>query len=238
MATIPLISIVSQTVSQFDQVIWRAENSIRQTGEWVEWQWQRLGDWVWGNDSTELSAPLWWGDLLLWLARGLAVLMLLWVVYRLFQTLKGWRRWFFQRTQMSNTHSRPLSTEVTTVQDWLTQAAQAQTQGDYPAACRALYMALLLRLEETGWLYGDGRRPVGGHRTHTDQEYLQRLESQWILKAKPTALQATWRRIFQVHEVSYYGAAPVAAETFQDCQQAYQTLDAELNRPEEASSPP
>ncbi|NJK29143.1 MAG: DUF4129 domain-containing protein [Acaryochloris sp. SU_5_25] len=228
MATIPLISIVSQTVSQFDQTSWRVENGIRQTGEWVEWQWQRLGDWVWGNESTAVNAPVWWGDILLWLARGLAVLMLLWIVYRLFQTLKGGWRWLSQRNPRNNACSRPLRTEVTTVQDWLTQAAQAQ--GDYPAACRALYMALLLRLEETGWLYGN--------RTHTDQEYLQRLESQWILKAKPTGLQATWRRIFQVHEVSYYGAAPVAAETFQACQQAYHTLDAELNQPEEGSPSP
>ncbi|WP_299407027.1 DUF4129 domain-containing protein [Acaryochloris sp. IP29b_bin.148] len=220
-STIPLIS----TVSQFDRTIWQVENSIRQTGEWVEWQWQRLGNWVWGNESTGLSAPTWWGDLLLWIARGLAVLIILWLIRALFQQLRGWRRWFTRKVALSDALQQSLVSDQTTVQDWLQQAMQAQTKGDYAAGCRALYMALLLRLEETGWINGD--------RTFTNQEYLRRLESQWVLKAKPTRLQAAWRQIFQVHETAYYGAASVSPETFHACQQAYQTLEGALEQPPE-----
>lgn len=225
-STIPLIS----TVSQFDQTIWQAENSIRQTGEWVEFQWQRFGNWVWGNESTALNAPTWWGDILLWIARGLALLILLWLLRTLFRQLRGWRHWFANKVNLSDVTPQPLAPESTSVQDWLQTATQAQAQGDYVAGCRALYMALLLRLEETGWIVRD--------RTHTDQEYLQRLESQWILQAKPTRLQGTWRQIFQVHEISYYGATSVAAETFQECQQAYQTLDNELDQATEVNPSP
>jgi len=212
-------------VSQFDQTLWQVENSVRQTGEWVEWQWQRLGNWVWGSESAGINAPTWWGDVLLWLARGLAILMVLWLLRTLFQQLQGWRRWFTKKIDLSETTQHPLSLDIMSVQDWLQQAAQAQVQGNYAAGCRAFYMALLLRLEETEWIYGD--------RTHTDQEYLQRLESQWALQARPTPLQATWRQIFQAHEVSYYGALSIDAETFQACQQAYQTLDQELEQPAE-----
>ena len=224
-STIPLIT----TVSQFDKTIWQTENSIRQTGEWVEFQWQRLGNWVWGNDSSGINAPPWWGEVLLWTARGLAFLLVLWVLYTLLQQLKAWRQWFDNKVSPSEVSPQP-HPDITSVQDWLQQAAQAQSRGDYPAGCRALYMALLLRLEETGWIYCD--------HAHTNQEYLQRLEAQWILKAKPTPVQATWRQIFQIHEVSYYGAAPVTAETFQDCQQAYQTLEVELKQTEEVRSSP
>lgn len=223
-STIPLIS----TVSQFDKTIWQVETSIRQTGEWVEFQWQRLGNWVWGNDTTSVDIPIWWGDLLLWLSRGLAVLMVLWVVYVLYKQLQGWRRWFAKKVNPNEASLQHLNSDTTTIQGWLQQSAQAQAQGDYSAACRALYMALLLRLEETGWLYRD--------RAYTDREYLQRLEAQWVLKAKPISLQSTWRRIFQVHELTYYGSTSVAVETLQDCQHAYQTLDAELNQPEEVRS--
>ncbi|MGR3274110.1 DUF4129 domain-containing protein [Acaryochloris marina NIES-2412] len=223
-STIPLIS----AVSQFDQAIWQAENSVRQTREWVEFQWQRLGHWVLGNEAANLNTPPWWGDILLWIARGLAVLIVLWVLRALYQQLKGWRRWFSKKIALSDAIQQPLISDLTTVQDWLQQAVQAQTEGDYANGCRALYMALLLRLEETGWIYRD--------RAFTNQEYLRRLESQWVLKAKPTRLQGTWRQIFQVHDASYYGAASVTPETFQSCQQAYQTLDGELDQPHEVSS--
>lgn len=222
-STIPLIS----AVSQFDQAIWQAENSVRQTREWVEFQWQRLGNWVWGNEAASLNTPTWWGDILLWIARVLAVLIALWVLRALYQQLKGWRRWFSKKIALSDAIQQPLVADHTTVQDWLQQAIQAQKKGDYAKGCRAFYMALLLRLEETGWIYRD--------HAFTNQEYLRRLESQWVLKAKPARLQTTWRQIFQVHDASYYGAKSVTPETFQSCQQAYETLDGELNQPPEVN---
>lgn len=222
-STIPLIS----TVSQFDKTIWQAENSVRQTGEWIEFQWQRLGNWVWGNEPTSLNTPTWWGDILLWVARILAVLIALWVLRVLYQQLKGWRRWFSRKIALGDVIQQPLESDLITVQDWLQRALQANAKGDYTAGCRALYMALLLRLEDTGWIYRD--------RAFTNQDYLRRLESQWTLKAKPTHLQATWRQIFQVHETSYYGAVSVAPEIFQSCQQAYARLDSELEPPNEVS---
>lgn len=221
-STLPLLS----AVSPFDKTFWQVETSVRRTGEWVEFQWQRWGHWVWGDESASLTPPQWWGDILLWIARGLAILMVLWLLRTLFLQLQGWRRWFTQKINVTEAIQHPLSPDLTNVQDWLQTAAQAQAEGDYPAGCRALYMALLLRLQETGWIYQD--------RTYTDQEYLQRLEAQWALQARPTPLQATWRRIFQAHEVSYYGASSLSAKTFQACQQAYQTLDQELNRTAES----
>lgn len=223
-STIPLIS----TVSQFDQTIWQVESSVRQTGEWVEFQWQRLGSWIWGNESASLNTPTWWGAILLWIARGLALLIVLWLLRVLYRQLKGWRRWFTKKIALTDVIQQPLDSDLTSVQEWLQQAVHAQAEGDYAGGCRAFYMALLLRLEETGWIYRD--------RAFTNQDYLRRLESQWVLKAKPTRLQAAWRQIFQVHEASYYGAASVAPETFQSCQQAYETLDGELEQPHEVSS--
>ncbi|NJK41128.1 MAG: DUF4129 domain-containing protein [Acaryochloridaceae cyanobacterium SU_2_1] len=217
--------------SPIDKTLWQGENMVRKSGEWVELQFNRLLDFLEGQESPELSSAWDWGQFCRVVSEGAVALALgILLLYGLLRQLQQiWKTYLRSRLRAADPLQQSLETDLQTVEDWLAQAAQAQSQENYQLGCRALYMALLLRLEQTGWLRRD--------RTSTDQEYLQQLESAWILQAKPIGLQQTWRRIFQVHEWSYYGSAPVAGDMFEQCQQAYQTLDPQLSTSPEAKMP-
>ncbi len=202
-----------------DRWLWRGQTGLRQVGEWVQFQ---LQQWLQAESATDSEPPAWLEALLLWgvrvLAIGLLAGLLVW----------GWRycqrRWRRPRPAAVRPLQRPVETSRTVAQ-WLAMAQQAQRQQDYTAALRALYMALLQQLDERGWLIP--------HPSGTDQEYLQQLDAWLALHREQSVDMAQhWRQIIQAHEQAYYGAQPVEAALFNQCQQAYQTLSAELRWPE------
>ena len=216
---LPLLATSTQ-----DRINWEIQNGFRRTGEWFEWQWEQLSR---RNDLEIQPPPSWFDSLLLGLVRGLGILILLilatWGIRRL---IAWWRRRRALAASAVEGNTQNLSPQWH-IDDWLALARQAQVQEDYAEACRALYMALLLRFEQTGYVL---RSPA-----FTDGEYLQTLSSLWALKAKPLPLQTAWRQIFLTHEQSYYGAQPVTAQTYHDCERAYQTLVPQLRS---STSPP
>jgi hypothetical protein len=191
---------------------------LRRGAEGLEYQLQQLLSSAPESESEHL--PDWLQPLVVGVARSLAIMLLLALLYGLVRL--GWsklRR--FRSTSAAETHRwQSAIAAQSQVSDWLEQAKQAQLQEDYATACRALYMALLLRFAEGRWLAEDPAR--------TDQEYLKGLDALWVLDKRPIHLRAAFYQIFQTHERLYYGAQTVNAETFQRCQTAYQTLESNL----------
>lgn len=212
------------TIGQWERLNWWGQNFLRRSAEYIEWQLKQL------PAPKELGwegPPSWLEALSIWIVRGMGLalgLLLLWlVIKRLWPWYQQWHRASQPATEVTQQTLEPtLSTA-----EWLLRAERAKNQQDYAQACRALYMALLLRLDSAGWLPRDAAR--------TNQEYLQRLNALWALEQQPTAIYQAWRQIFQVHDQSYYGQQPIAVETFHQCQRAYQTLELALEqRPTQA----
>ncbi|PZD73291.1 hypothetical protein C1752_02229 [Acaryochloris thomasi RCC1774] len=214
-----LMSIILGALTPIERSRWQFKSLRRQIAERGELQLRRLLDWLQGSDSTFQDAPDWLGPLLMWLLRAAAVVIVCSLLYwgiKAVISLFNRRR----RRQSSITATQQTSIETQTLQDWLAQAAAAQSQQDYATACRALYMALLVQLEKTEWL---AQNPA-----LTDQEYLRRLDSLWVLYPQAAELPQAWSQLFQTHELICYGAQDASLERFQRCQQAYQRLASEL----------
>lgn len=210
--------ILLSALNPIERSQWQFKNIRRQIAEGGELQLKRFFDWLRRADSPAQDAPDWLGPLLLWLLRGAAAvficILLYWGVKAILNLLK-------QRQKTSvPTAVQQTSLETQTVQDWLAQAAAAQSQQDYAAACRALYMALLIHLEKMEWL---AQNPA-----LTDQEYLRRLDALWVLYPQATEIPQAWSQLFNTHELICYGAQDPSLEGFQRCQQAYQRLTTDL----------
>ncbi|HSM80531.1 MAG TPA: DUF4129 domain-containing protein, partial [Nodosilinea sp.] len=90
---------------------------------------------------------------------------------------------------------------------WWREAQRLAQQGDYTAACKALYMAGLARLNDSETvLYRPSR---------TDGEYLD------CMAANPSR---PYELLIRTHERIVYGDAPATEETYQRCRRAYQEI--------------
>ncbi|NCJ07932.1 DUF4129 domain-containing protein [Synechococcales cyanobacterium C] len=214
-----LAMVLAMMPSHIDRLLWQGQSWLRQIGEWVQFQ---LQQWWQAEGASDQAPPPWLETLLQWGVRVLAVVLVAGVLFWGCRQLQG--RWLRSRPAVPAQWQRPVET-TRTVAQWLAAAQQLQQQQDYTAALRALYMALLQHLEALGWL---AQNAAG-----TDQEYLQQLEA--LLGMQPqhsVQIAQHWRQIIQAHETAYYGAQPVEAPLFQQCQQAYQVLAAELRSPQ------
>jgi hypothetical protein len=216
-APMQLMFTILSVLNPVERASWRIKSLRRQTAEGFELQVQRLLNWLQQSDSPTQDAPAWLESLLIWLLRGVAVAIGFVLLYWGMKAIKSLLN---RRQQPSSTSIQQTSIETQTLQDWLAQAAAAQAQQDYAAACRALYMALLIHLEATEWL---PQNPA-----LTDQEYLRRLDSLWVLYPQAAELPQAWNQLFQTHELLCYGARTASLERFQRCQQAYQQLTSKL----------
>ncbi len=213
-----LALITLSALNPVDRASWQAQNLIRRVQERTELQVNRLFEQLLEllsqADVPTQDIPNWVEPVLLLLVRVLGLLLVSLLLYWGRRTvLRLWRRRQNQ-TDSITTEQTPLQNQ--TLQDWLAQASAAQAQKDYAAACQALYMALLIQLEEMDWLPQNSAL--------TDQEYLRRLDALWVLSPQAEELPNAWNQLFQTHELLCYGARSASLERFQLCQQAYQLI--------------
>lgn len=184
-----------------NSLTWQIRQSFQNLGEWFEYQFSRV-------DVDGPDLPHWpWLEPL---ARGLFWVMVaalaLWVGWLLYQGITAYLNQRPQGARIQPTAS-PSEAALKQAAYWWHEAQKFAQQGDYAAACKALYMAGLARLNDSETvLYRPSR---------TDGEYLD------CIAANPSR---PYELLIRTHERIVYGDAPATEETYQRCRRAYQEI--------------
>ena len=174
---------------------------------------QQFGEWVQRLLSNDSNAPEQNWQLPEWLLNGLFWLIVIgltsflgWQVYRLLSPY-----WAASWRSRQNIRAAASSTEMP-VAEWLQRSRQAQQQGNYREACRALYLAMLQRLNDQNLI---AQQP-----SLTDGEYATLLHTLSTLdRPQPYHL------LLRTHERLHFSQATISAETCDRCWQAYREID-------------
>lgn len=199
----------------YDQIRWNLDRLWQQGNEGVSYLLDRLLE---TPEATEDQDWTFLDAIVVWVARWLFLVVMGVGLYILGRLL--WRWWQGrQRRAIAVMAVNPLE-RPRPVREWLELAQKLQAEEDYGGACRALYMALLVRLDEAGWLRS---KPAA-----TNIEYLKDLEVQWALGQRSPQVREEIYQLFQTHTLSYYGRSPISLETLQACQAAYFRVEPNL----------
>ncbi len=182
---------------------WQIQQFWRRTGEWFEMQLRFRPPDV--PDAPKWSYPGWWLEAAFWAVVVMVALWLLWLLYVWLSPELGRR---MQNASLLNRKSAQ-QTEEKTLSGWMKQVQDFQRQGNYREACRALYMAMLQRLN-------DGKL-VPHQSSRTNGEY-------WTL-VKLLPRSRAYETILRTHEQLCFGEGNISAETFNRCQQAYREIE-------------
>lgn len=200
-----------------DQARWGLDQQWRQATETLAYWWTQFLAAPQSDSQTDLN----WLEPLAKLLAVLLVGLVLGVgVFRLGQWL--WRKWQKQRAALTTLDSVSVATSQP-VHAWLRQAQEAQAKGDYGAACRAYYMALILRLRAVKWL-NQGE-------TFTNGDYWRELEAAWAMGQHPPRLRQPIQHLFHTHSRLYYGGQTISSQTMQQCRDAYFQVEPDLIKP-------
>lgn len=192
----------SPASTSFDQtsLAWQVQRLTRQWGEGIE-------RWFTANSNTaDSDVP----QIPEWLLKGLFWLVVAgilgWLGWQAYQLLRPYLTMQGRLGQGQERQAAPPTWQ--TVSDWLRQARTAQQHGNYPEACRALYMATLQRLSDQGKIAQEPSR--------TDGEYLRLVHS--------LNLPPPYQVVIGIHEQMCFDRVSVSSDTYQRCWQAYQEI--------------
>lgn len=189
---------------QESNAAWQLQQLSQNGREWLGWQASRFFSRVPTLERPAIENWSSWERLifhgLLWLGIALAIAFL-W-------SQKGtWRRYWAHLTDLD---LRPNFTQgAPGVNHWQNLAKEKAQQGDYYQACRYLYLAFLVKLQEKQWATPDPAR--------TDQEYQQ------LIASLPQA--ALYQEILTIHQQLCFGQQPASQELFHHCQTAIAALE-------------
>ncbi len=200
----------------YDQARWFTDQQWRQATETAGYWWEQL----FSFPDTEPTEDINWLEPL---AQWLAVIVLGLVLGIGLFTLGrwAWRKWL-KRRSLLNPGEVATTSLPRPIREWLELAQAAQAQGDYAAACRAYYMALLLRLRGAAWL-----SPT---ESQTNGEYWKQLDAAWAMGQHPPHLRSPIQVLFQTHTRSYYGGQPTTASTMAQCRDAYFQVEPDITQ--------
>jgi hypothetical protein len=174
---------------------------------------QRIGEWLERLLANQPNLPAGenWQIPAEWL-RGLLALIIGGIVgflgWQLYQRLRPYWGEIGQWGRRS-IDQKPNPTETCTSAEWVKRSQAAHRQGNYREACRALYMAMLQRLNE--------QNLIGQEASRTDGEY--------FTLAQALDRPQLYQLIIRTHERLCFSEAPISAEVFDRCWQAYQAID-------------
>jgi hypothetical protein len=181
---------------------WQIRQGFQRLGEWWEEQISRLDfdgpeipDWGW-------LEPL--GRGLFWLLVTALALGTAWFLYR---AVKIW----LDQQQHGTTvpgQAGPAEAVLRQATQWWREAQDLAQQGDYAGACRALYMAGLIRLNDT--------QTVPYQASRTDGEYLFCIDQQTAPRP--------YQLLIRTHERLTFGHDLATAEMYHRCRRAYQEI--------------
>jgi hypothetical protein len=190
------------TAGSFDKrsISWEVRQAQHRVGEWIELHLPKGG-----LSLPNAPVPAETLITLFWSATALLLVAMGWQLYRVVRPHLG----AIAPSAHGQVRSASSIATARSVADWVRQAQKWQRQGNYAQACRALYMAMLQRLDDNQQL------PLQPSRT--DGEYLQLLQS--LPKPQPYQL------LVKTHEQICFGHTQISLEVFQRCQQAYQEIE-------------
>ena len=203
---------MSEQSYQTSSTGWSVRLLRQRTTEWFEGITQRSDRPAPDGPNVDWSLPDWAVNLLFW---GLTAAVVLWIAWRLLLILeRQMKRWRSQRMQRLGDRVRQRGTEWP-VSVWLQRAQTLQQQGNYGAACRALYMALLQLLHDRDWVpHRDSR---------TNGEYLETLH-----QFRP---QDAFRLLIGTHDRSQFSAAALSATDYQQCSDSFADIQNTQTQP-------
>jgi len=193
-----------------DSLGWQLSQLQQRFGEWWELQLSRFSP-----NPSKASLPSWWNSPMIQMLAKAAF----WLILALLLTWIGLQIWRWLRPYLySLTHSLNQSAQKVTqtpaqslsVAGWLQRSQKFQQQGHYREACRSLYMAMLQRLHDNGIAPHESSR--------TDGEYLKLVQQ--LPQPKP------YRTLLMTHQQLCFSNTEASSADFEQCQQAYQEIEA------------
>lgn len=185
---------------------WQLQQLQQRIGEWIELQLSRVRPSV--PDIPNVSIPEWLNQLTWLLVRVAFWGILGWVLIRLVLWLMPKVQPYWNSLNLKPARQTTVPIGELTAEGWLMRSRQLYRQSDYREAARALYMAMLQQLNDTG---------IAPHQpSRTDGEYSQ--ITQYL-----TQHQA-YQKLLQIHEKICFGNGEITPEAFEQCQQAYQDI--------------
>jgi len=183
---------------------WVLQRELRRLGEWLNLVLfgsdRRLDDYL-----PDWTIPEWLLEFVFW---AFTVTLAAWAGWQLYRLLMPYfNQWLVANREyvvVGTTAPEPL----TPVEEWLRRSQTAQKQGDYREACRALYMAALQKLSDAELIRQQSSR--------TDGEYLTLLSN--VPRPQP------YQELVRVHEQLCFSDRPITAETYAQCQRAFQEI--------------
>jgi Domain of unknown function (DUF4129) len=187
---------------------WQIKQLGQRLGEWAELKLREIRfpnfngpDWRWLDFAI---APRVW-EVLFWL---IVITFITWLVIKLYPLLQPfWVTWQAEGETATRRPAQPVRDRPVAV--WLQQAQKLQQQGNYPEACRALYLAMLQHLNDA---------KIAPHEpSRTDGEYRHLVKELSYPRAYGTLLAA--------HEQLCFGGVELNSEDFNRCQRAYREIE-------------
>lgn len=179
---------------------WQVQQFRQQVEEWLELTLSNVPE-------PNPSLPPWLIKVAFWLILGLFFSWLVWQLFsRISPYLSSWR---LQAEKLASQPNQVQAVELS-VADWLRRSQELQLQGNYREACRALYMAMLQRLNDT--------KVVPHQPSRTDGEYLQLVRG--LPQSQP------YQTLLTIHEQLYFGNTAITSSMLERCQQAYREIEA------------
>ena len=179
----------------------------QQTGEWIE---KTLASWQPSDGlkapqaihPPEISTQVW--TAIFWLLVVLLITLILWNLYPLVDR-------YLARSRPPIPTPAPPAIDRSQ-NEWLQHAKQAQSQGDYTQACRALYLAMVKKLQDQSLLSTDPSLTNGEYRA--------------ILKTR--SRPQPYRTLINAHDESIYTDRPLTQDHYAECDRAYREIDQEM----------
>jgi Domain of unknown function (DUF4129) len=184
---------------------WELSKVGQRFGEWLDWVISDSKDP--NRDVDDWSLPPWLMQTIFWGVIAIAVLWILWQLYRLINPyLPQIFRW-----QQGDRIVQPLSDQekAAAIASWMARYQQVRQQGNWREACRALYMAALQQLND--------RELIRDEPSRTDGEYVSLL----TMVDRPQPYQL----LVRTHEQLHFSSANASDETCDRCLQAYQEIE-------------
>jgi hypothetical protein len=180
---------------------WQFELLQRQFGEWIELKLRGVRTPL----LPEGRIPPQLLEILFWV---LVVTLSAWLCWKLLPRLEAFWLSIQRSSDPQNTRSTSGQQDYSVAQ-WLQQARDLQQQGNYGAASRALYMAMLQRLHDVKLVLHNPSR--------SDGEYLGLTQH--------LSQPGSYQTLIQTHEQTCFGNTEITEDAYLQCQQAYQEIE-------------